>query len=502
MEKSGVNLFRERGRLLALVTLVLVAGFVTTSLASYWVSRQEIHRSIVNNALPLTGDTIYSEIQKDMLRPVFISAQMAHDTFLRDWIIAGEQDTSRIERYLAEVRLRNQTVTSFLISEHSRHYYHHQGLLKTVAETDPRDAWFFRARQLKADYEINVDTDYANRNKLTIFINYRVNDYAGRFIGITGVGITLDSMAKLLKSYELRFGRQIYFLNQQGEVVLTGRADQHRGSIRQQAGLSDIAEQILSRNTEPTQLVYRQGSEEIQLNSRFIPELGWYLVVEQNETRLLRPAQRMLLINLLISALVTGVVIAAALYSINRTQRLLEKLASTDALTRVNNRQAFEVLLKQKGLELARQPRPLCGVLLDVDHFKLLNDQHGHQVGDTALRALGQLLREQGRAGDVVARWGGEEFIVLLDDCDLAQAAQWAERLRERVAAAPLGLPVEQSLTISLGVCRWERRETRAAFFSRLDQALYRAKAQGRNRVVVDESAAPDTVAGVLPEDD
>ena len=98
-----------------LILLTLVAGFVATSLASYLASRNAIEHGIADQTLPLTGDNIYSEIQKDMLRPVFISSLMAHDTFVRDWILAGEANPAQIVRYLAEVKKKYGAITSFLV---------------------------------------------------------------------------------------------------------------------------------------------------------------------------------------------------------------------------------------------------------------------------------------------------------------------------------------------------------------------------------------------------
>ncbi|WP_203564182.1 cache domain-containing protein [Deefgea sp. CFH1-16] len=340
--------FPKRLRLLLLVAVLLIVGFLTTSIASYLVSRDAVREGIVGTALPLTGDSIYSEIQKDILRPVFISSQMAHDTFVRDWLLNGEKDPEQLTRYLSEVKTKNGTFTSFLVSEKSRNYYHNSGVLKKIQSDDARDAWYFRVREMNKAFETNVDPDWANRAKITIFINYQIFDYQNRFIGTTGVGLTLDTMSRLLKTYETRFQRNIYFVNESGQVVLTGNSAQGRNSILSHEGISSIAAKILNHQLKPTQLSYQLNGQLIQVNSRFIPELGWYLIVEQNETADLRPVQHMFQLNLLISALITLLVLCIAIYSINRNQRSLEALACTDGLTQLLNRQAFEVVLGQK----------------------------------------------------------------------------------------------------------------------------------------------------------
>jgi hypothetical protein len=129
--------------LLVWLSLFLIAGFVFTTVAGYIVSRDTIQQGISEQTLPITGDNVYSEIQKDILRPVFVSSQMAHDTFVRDWIINGEEEQERITKYLKEIKLKNKAISSFLISDKSRNYYHADGLLKQIKEGEPRDTWFF-----------------------------------------------------------------------------------------------------------------------------------------------------------------------------------------------------------------------------------------------------------------------------------------------------------------------------------------------------------------------
>ncbi|MGH8494214.1 MAG: sensor domain-containing diguanylate cyclase [Moraxellaceae bacterium] len=479
-----LHIFPEKYRLLGWLSLLLLTGFVSTSLVSYMSSRDYIRHNIATNSLPLTSDNIYSEIQKDILRPVFISSLMAHDTFVRDWLLAGEPEQDSIVRYLAEVKMKYGTMTSFLISEQSRRYYYADGLLKIVDESEKRDAWFFRVRQLKEDFETNVDIDMANHDTITIFINHRVEDYQGNFIGVTGVGLTLDSMSQLIESYQRRFHRIIYFTNTDGRVMLAGKSlSQNRGFLRGIPGLGALEGKILNRNAVPTQLSYESQGGRVQVSSRFIPELGWYLVVEQGEAEDMQPVQRVLLLNLAVAVAITVLVLLIAWLAVRRYQAKLERMAAHDALTGCLNRQAFEIVFKSFVREAQRSRKPLSAILFDIDHFKAINDDAGHLVGDAVLRTLTHLVQGSLRDSDVVARWGGEEFMVLLPDCAQQQAQALAENLRMRLASHDfsIGRPV----TASLSVAQISAGEDENAFFCRLDDALYRAKADGRNRVEV-----------------
>ncbi|WP_426073557.1 sensor domain-containing diguanylate cyclase [Janthinobacterium sp. DSP2-3-3] len=481
-----MRLLSIKYRLLILLTLILGAGFMATSLASYLASRQAIEHGIADQTLPLTGDNIYSEIQKDMLRPVFISSLMAHDTFVRDWILAGENKPEQIVRYLAEVKKKYGAITSFLVSDKSSKYYFAEGTLKSVSPEAKRDIWYYRVRAMDStDYETNVDVDMANRDSMTIFINHRVYDYEGQFIGATGIGLTLATMSNILDRYQARFHRNIYFVDGAGTLVLAGKTMRNgHGNIRNLPGVSAIADQIINHQSTPTHLSYQLGRAQILVNSRFIPELGWYLVVEQNVSDEVKSLQRVFILNLAISFGVTLLVLVLTLLTVNRYQRRIERIASTDALTGLLNRQSLELLFQRAMLLSKRTAQPMSAILFDIDFFKRVNDTHGHLWGDKVIRSVADVARATVRESDVITRWGGEEYLVLLNNCSLAKAEEVAENLRAAVERHDFGLPAPQEpVTISLGVAEYRPDESESAFFSRADSALYQAKQQGRNGV-------------------
>ncbi len=159
----------------------------------------------------------------------------------------------------------------------------------------------------------------------------------------------------------------------------------------------------------------------------------------------------------------------------------LEELATHDALTGVFNRRKLNELI---GIELERAGRygtALSLVLLDLDHFKRVNDTLGHEGGDRVLVAVAELLRNGVRGVDGVARWGGEEFVVVLPQVDRSGAAELAERLRRAVRDRRLAGDV----TVSCGVAEHQPPETADDLFTRADRAMYLAKAHGRDRVEV-----------------
>jgi diguanylate cyclase (GGDEF)-like protein len=161
----------------------------------------------------------------------------------------------------------------------------------------------------------------------------------------------------------------------------------------------------------------------------------------------------------------------------------MRQLAATDVLTGLPNRRAMLDTMQQAMDSSRRGDMPLAIVLVDVDHFKDVNDQHGHATGDAVLIHLGAHMRAQLRSGDVLARWGGEEFLICASGTPMEAARETAERVRAAVAHSPM--PHGKPLTVSLGVAVCEPDDDLDSLLLRADRALYRAKSEGRNRVVV-----------------
>jgi diguanylate cyclase (GGDEF)-like protein len=172
--------------------------------------------------------------------------------------------------------------------------------------------------------------------------------------------------------------------------------------------------------------------------------------------------------------------------TVRRAEKKLVELATKDPLTGLSNRRNLLALAEHEIARAQRSGEPIALVIADIDHFKQINDRHGHDAGDHVLSHVGALLMQMCRGQDIVARWGGEEFLLLLPATSIDAATALAERIRESVAGAAIDHGGKRvNVTLSLGVATLVAGEELSAAIARADGALYQSKAQGRDRVTV-----------------
>lgn len=174
--------------------------------------------------------------------------------------------------------------------------------------------------------------------------------------------------------------------------------------------------------------------------------------------------------------------------TINRANTYSKVLqyATLDALTNLNNRRQFEIRLSQEIATTKRQNNPLCAMMIDIDFFKKVNDTYGHASGDEVLRTVANIIKEHLRESDIPSRYGGEEFAILLPFTNLDEAFVVGERLRKAVESKEIELENQNiHVTISMGIAEFSKNETGEQLFERADKALYKAKENGRNQVVI-----------------
>jgi len=280
-----------------------------------------------------------------------------------------------------------------------------------------------------------------------------------------------------------------------GRILVTGSAP-YRGRNLWASGADDGAGEhrspLLDRPVEAVGWVVVDGARHVALRKQ-LPGMDLSIVTWKRSTALGASRFLGILVTLLVAvAVVVAFVVlqrqldAEADQSRRRREaegraRDASRRADTDALTGVANRQAFDEAIAREVARARRFRQPLSVVLLDLDHFKQVNDRHGHAAGDQVLVGAARVLSERVRESDFVARWGGEEFAVVTSMTDAAGAVRLAEKLRAQLEVEPAGGLVR--VTASFGVAELRSDDTAQTMLRRADQALYEAKAGGRNQV-------------------
>lgn len=468
-------------KIIATVVGLLLGVSIAGSVINYHKSIDETQTQLLNTSLPLSVDNIYTEVQQRMVEPLLVSSLMSNDTFLRDWILGGERNMGEIVRYLNEIQRKYNVFTTFLVSDKTKNYYHPRGLIDTINKDNSSDGWYFRFRGHQEPYEINLDYNANLSDSLIMFINYKVMDYKKEIIGVTGVGVKILNIEDMLGSFKKKYKYDVYFVAQNGEITIFSKGLNKRGNIDSVEGLRGIKGEIFGG--KKTQFEYKDKDNEYLLNTKYIEKLKLYLFVEINKKEYMGELQKTFYINLAISLAVTLIVTLIIAYTIGIYQKQLVDLAGEDSLTKLSNRRKFDEMF---GELYKKGSAKLTLMLIDIDDFKKVNDDFGHLVGDQTLIRVADILRRKLGPEDVITRWGGEEFAVLIEGETLKSVAETAQKIREAVEEdMMLGEILGRPLTVSIGVGELTTLESQDGLIHKVDEALYKAKRTGKNQVIV-----------------
>jgi diguanylate cyclase (GGDEF)-like protein len=469
--------------LFVFISVLLFSGYFITNIVSYQAAKDSLRSNIINTSLPLTRDNIYSEIQRDLMRPIFISSLMANDTFVKDWAIGGEKDVDQIKKYLTHIRHKYDFFAAFFVSAKTENYYYYDGILKKISKDVPRDKWYYDFTSKYEPYELTVDTNQAERNKMTIFINHRVHDYDHKLIGVTGVGLELERIKNLLSEYRVRYDRDIYLVDMQGNIQVSARNTEiSELNIKKAKGLGEISSQILQVSYVSGNFEYEGKNGHMLLTSRYIPELNWFLIVVQNQNTALKTIWQNFIKNTMIGFVLTLLILGVIISVINFYHNKVENLNSKAAQSSGFNRQQFISCFKT--YESAFPEKQFSLILFDIDDFKGINDRYGHVCGDMVLERVSALIQEVFDSESNIFRWNGDEFMVIAP-VTAEQANHLAMKVRESINcdAKLLRITENETVMICVSIAPFAEGETEASTTSSAETAMTAAKDTGRNTI-------------------
>jgi len=465
--------------------LLLVCGCLAGSAVMLTMAKNLLVQQSLSKTLPAIGDSLGSEIRLAISRAEAISAGIGEDGLLREWLTDPDQDHQSVIAHLKALRKKDSPATWFVVSDRDQKYVDSAGTVRTLSPENPADSWYARVHASTRGHEIVFQSEPGS-DVAQILIGYRVLDAEHIQTGIAGLSMPLDLLSSAMNRYAGDGSHAIYFVDQTGKIVLSDSKSKRVGNLHELEGLNPIAAQLLGNQQSTLSTSYDRAGAGIMLNARFIPELGWYLMVEESTAAAELGARGLAWVSAAIGLVLALLALLIAGASIARHQSSMRMLASKDSMTGLLNRQSFATSFQDAVLEMQRLKLPLSFILFDIDYLKKINEAHGHANGDRIIMDIARLSQRSVRGSDLVCRWGGEQFALLLRRCELEQAYKVAEQLRLNVQNHAFSIDDKKApVTISLGVAQWTEDETIDELFGRADDAVFLAKSEGRNRAEI-----------------
>lgn len=469
-----------------IIILSIIAGFICVVYRDT-TAYQKLAEQHLQNILSLADINISKNIENSMTKPVMVSKTMANDEFLKQWL-SGEpshdQDSAYMNQlysYLQAYQKKYNYTTVFCISSKTGNYYYQNGFNKTISAADAHDIWYYNFIKTGQEYDLEVDTNQADQNAVTLFVNFRITDHSGHLLGIIGTGLKISLLEDTIKTYNRDYGVSVYIMNTAGAPNSFHGGTSvfiRKGELADRTGIHDQI--VLNQSESPHMQWYTSNGERKCLITRYNRSLGWYLILERDTSSISSVFQKSIQKNILfmmISLLICITVTTLVFLSCNNRIIITE---NTDDLTGLPNQKLFSrkfsaFLRRQKG-------KSKTLFMLDIDHFKTINDTHGHQFGNLILELIGRELSQCVSAYGISSRWGGDEFLGIL--------AVPPSRAQEILTVFMDSLSDSSRdecyrVSVSIGITEVSDRSSLKEAVECADQALYRSKENGRSRITI-----------------
>lgn len=469
-------------KIVVIIGILLVVLSISITTINYLVSLNNTQQQLKNQALPLSLDNIYTEIQKHIIEPYLVSSMMAHDTFVQDWILNDEKNHEKIEEYLNVIKNKYQMFTTYLVSNKTKNYYTQDGFIETISKDNPANSWYFNFKQKSENHEINLDFNKNLSNSLIMFINYKIIDNKYSFLGTTGVAIKISYINDMLKTFRQKYHFKVFFMNKNGDIVLSEKENFSYTNLKEIEYLNHIKDELITK--EQKSFEYVVDSKEHVLNTKYIPELDLYLLVEAKTEDFLIHVNDIFYFNLFMSLFISCLITVTLIYLIKNYNKKLEHLAEHDMLTGLNNRRSIKSRLSTQIAIHQRNKQALSLVFLDIDDFKNINDTFGHEVGDKVLIRIANILKSSVRKSDFISRWGGEEFVIVFTNSSLEDSLSVVRKIKDLIENDYILKDlVNYDITASFGISQLDKEDSIESIVNRADQAMYHAKRTGKNKI-------------------
>lgn len=470
-----------------LVCVIILAGFSSVGAISYY-TYSKIIKDDIKNISKLTSTNIYSEICNQLTKPIFVGLTMANDSFVKDWLKGEKENVSsleyqkKIEDYLNSLKVKYNYNSVFLVSENTKNYYHFKGINKVISKNNAHDQWYYDYIKSNLTYELDVDVDEANHNKLSVFINCRIDDDKGQFLGVTGVGLELNKVQDLLMRYRDDFQLEAALFDRNGVVQVHSNSELiQKNNVFDNKTLEDNKAAILSNKDSITIYQYKDKESEGYMIVKYIEDLDWYLLIKKDTSVLVRSFESFLLKDFIIFFAVLALIIIIINNLTKNNDKRLLRMAKTDVLTSLTNRRGFDEAL-EKIIHNTKDVDNCFVFIFDIDNLKKINDIHGHLAGDDIICHVGNKVQKYLNKNGEVFRWGGDEFSGFV----FCKKEELDEILNNIFGAIRNSSDYKKyNASISMGITELLKSDSIDDILKRADSALYQAKDSGKNTYII-----------------
>ena len=402
----------RRNFLLLITSTILIISFGISTM----VSLQSLNKLIKENNHE--NSVIYANEVSNAVIDVFSEAvavsQSMNNTFIQSLLknqekIPEAQKNKVIQNFLSDIVVKFGYSTAFLTDASQMAYHAENGFVKIVDPSNPDDDWYEPFRDSGKLYELNIDNDQANDNRITVYINTRMEDSAGNFIGICGVGVPINQILSLLRSMEEQSDISIKLVNLNGDVQIANGAQ-----LKLQRSQEEIKAAIKDYDFSKSYAYAAKGMDGFCI-IKYIPECQWFSVIEYQggKNSIL---STMLFKNLMICLVILLLVLIVFSFVLGNFTRRTEKVVEEsliDELTGLKNRRAYQAEIEK--LNQDGNMADISVATMDINGLKLTNDSFGHTAGDELIQAAANIMKEVFcENGWKVFRTGGDEFVALI----------------------------------------------------------------------------------------
>jgi diguanylate cyclase (GGDEF)-like protein len=467
-----------------IIILSIVAGF-TLIVYKDTKSYQQLAEKHLENIVNLADVNISNHIENSMNKPVIASKTMANDEFLKAWLLKEPENTKndaylgQLSSYLKAYQKKYSYTTVFCISAQTENYYYQGGLNKKISKDDDHDVWYYNFVASGHEYDLEVDTNEANNNNITIFINFRVEDDNGRLLGVIGVGLQTSFIEETIRAYEKDYDLSVYIINVGGvKTSFTGGTDIfiNKDKLPEYTGINE--EIKMNKCCDSKIQWFTSGYDRKCLITKYDKTLGWYLLLKMETNSIITSFKKRIKSNVLfmLASLAVCIIVTTVVF-INHNNRIIT-IENTDELTGLSNRKLFSkqyLTFVQKHHEEKK-----TFFMLDIDNFKEINDRHNHLFGNTVLVMVADELRNAIDGYGIAARWGGDEFIGILR-VEPMETRRILTRFMDTLKCDEKTRGY--NVTVSIGIVEINEKLSMEQIIKKADEVLYCSKEKGRDQI-------------------